>query len=120
MEAICAGYASAGLNESGQGMDKETGGSGLDVTVILGGETRVIDVESEESIFAAARRQGLELPFSCVAGVCGACVATLEAGHVEMKANLVLSQKQLDRGLVLVCQARPLGLGCRIRFEGRP
>ena len=101
-------------------MDQETRGSGLDVTVILSGETRVIEVASEESIFAAARRQGLELPFSCVAGVCGACVATLEAGRVEMKANLVLSQKQLDRGLVLACQARPLGVGCRIRFEGRP
>ena len=95
-------------------------GTGWTVTVVMGDRVSDIEVGPEESIFSAAHREGLELPFSCVAGVCGECVATIEAGEAEMKVNLALGQKQLDRGLVLACQARPRGPGCRIRFDVRP
>ena len=87
------------------------------VEVVLNGQSYEIAVKPGESIFAASLRQGLSLPFSCVAGVCGECTATLEAGEVEMGMNLALSPKQLDRGLILVCQARPRGPGCRVRFD---
>ena len=101
-------------------MNESPPAKGWAVTVVLGDRVSDIEVGPEESIFSAARREGLELPFSCVAGVCGECVATVEAGEAEMKVNLALSQKQLDRGLVLACQARPRGPGCRIRFDARP
>ena len=44
-------------------------------------------------------------------------MATLESGEVEMGMNLALSAKQVARGLILVCQARPRGPGCRVRFD---
>ena len=87
------------------------------VEILLDGETHEISVRPEESIFMASLRQGLALPFSCVAGVCGECMATLEAGEVNMGVNFALSPKQLARGLILVCQARPRGPGCRVRFD---
>ena len=87
------------------------------VEILLDGESHRVEVEPHESIFSASLRQGLALPFSCVAGVCGECMATLEAGEVEMGFNYALSPKQLARGLILVCQARPSGPGCRVRFE---
>ena len=87
------------------------------VEILLDGVTHEIPVKPEESIFTACLRQGLVLPFSCVAGVCGECMATLEAGEVKMGVNFALSPKQLARGLILVCQARPRGPGCRVRFD---
>ena len=86
------------------------------VHVELDREVRVLRVLSGETIFAAAHRAGLCPPFSCIAGVCGECVATLEAGEVDMKVNHALSPKQLARGLILTCQATPRGEGCRLRF----
>ena len=87
------------------------------VEIVFHGASHEITVEPEESIFSASLRHGLRLPFSCVAGVCGECMATLEAGEVEMGMNLALSSKQVARGLILICQARPRGPGCRVRFD---
>ncbi len=90
------------------------------VSVEMGGETHVLEVDAGETIFAAALRAGLCPPFSCVAGVCGECIATLDSGEVDMKSNRALSPKQLARGLILACQARPLGADCHLRFGDWP
>jgi ferredoxin len=89
---------------------------GHNVEIGRGDESRTLSVEAGETIFAAALRDDFELPFSCVSGYCGACIATLEEGEVEMRVNQHLSKKQLDRGLILTCQAVPKSVTCRIRF----
>ena len=86
------------------------------VTVVVDGEASELGVAAGETIFAAALRSGVSLPFSCISGYCGECMATLEAGEVEMRVNMNLSRKQVDRGLILTCQAVPKGPGCRVRF----
>jgi ring-1,2-phenylacetyl-CoA epoxidase subunit PaaE len=86
------------------------------VELWLAGVRRLLPVEAGETIFAAALRAKLELPFSCLGGYCGACMATLEAGDVEMRVNQHLGQKQLARGLILTCQAVPKSGGCSVRF----
>ncbi len=94
----------------------ETSGQTFTVHIELDREVHALRVLAGETIFMAAHRAGLCPPFSCVAGVCGACVATLETGEVDMKVNHALSPKQLARGLILTCQATPRGEGCRLRF----
>ena len=86
------------------------------LVILLDGEVHRIDVQPGETVFRAAHRSGLGPPFSCIAGYCGECVATLEEGRVEMKNNRVLSERQLARGLILTCQAEPITAFCRIRF----
>lgn len=98
------------------GLRERPAGGGHAVEVWHAGERRVLVVEPGETIFAAARRAQLDLPFSCLSGYCGACMATVEAGDVEMRVNQHLSEKQRARGLVLTCQAVPKGAGCRVRF----
>jgi ring-1,2-phenylacetyl-CoA epoxidase subunit PaaE len=92
-------------------------GEGVTVEVWLAGVRENLQLEPDETIFAAALRAGLEFPFSCLGGYCGECMATLEAGDVEMRVNQHLSERQLERGLILTCQSLPKGPGCRIRFE---
>lgn len=86
------------------------------VVIVLDGETHELEMRPGETIFAAARRNALAPPFSCIAGYCGECMATLEEGEVEMRINQHLSQRQIDRGLVLTCQAVPATARCRVRF----
>ncbi|MCS5635279.1 MAG: 2Fe-2S iron-sulfur cluster binding domain-containing protein [Myxococcota bacterium] len=100
--------------------DLPTSEQAVSVRVELGERVHRLQVAGGETIFTAAHKAGLCPPFSCVAGVCGECVATLDAGEVEMRTNRALSSKQLGRGLILTCQATPLGEGCRIRFGDHP
>lgn len=90
--------------------------AGCRVRLELGGREHIVWVEAEETVFAAARRAGLKLPFSCVSGYCGECLARLEEGDVEMRIDKALSPKQRARGLILTCQSRPTTPECRIRM----
>ena len=65
-------------------------------------------VQYPTTILQAARKTGVRLPFSCEAGFCGNCVAQCVSGKVWMTKNEVLTQKDLDRGLILTCVGYPL------------
>jgi ferredoxin len=86
------------------------------VSLHVNGQVHEVVLEPEETIFAGALRSGVVLPFSCVAGYCGECMAQLEEGEVELKVNMALTPKQRARGEVLTCQAIPSTQHCRVRF----
>ena len=49
-----------------------------------------------------------ELPFACKGGVCATCKAALREGEVRMDKNWALTAGEVERGLVLTCQAHPV------------
>lgn len=49
-----------------------------------------------------------ELPFACKGGVCATCKASLREGEVRMDKNWALTASEVERGLVLTCQAHPV------------
>jgi 3-ketosteroid 9alpha-monooxygenase subunit B len=59
---------------------------------------------------------GLDAPYSCRQGICGACACQLTGGEVEMAHNEVLEQADLDEGYILACQAVPLTADVRITY----
>jgi ring-1,2-phenylacetyl-CoA epoxidase subunit PaaE len=59
----------------------------------------------DESILDAAARAGIELPFSCRAGVCATCRTKLVRGEVEMVENYALEDWELEQGFILACQS---------------
>ncbi len=48
---------------------------------------------------------GLDAPYSCRQGICGACACQLTGGEVEMAHNEVLKAADIADGYVLACQA---------------
>ncbi|MGV3505040.1 MAG: 2Fe-2S iron-sulfur cluster-binding protein [Adhaeribacter sp.] len=68
-----------------------------------------VPVQYPATILQAARRQGLQLPYSCEAGRCGNCVARCLSGQVWLAYNEVLTHKELARGLTLTCMGYPVG-----------
>ena len=48
---------------------------------------------------------GLDAPYSCRQGICGACACQLTSGKVEMAHNEVLEDGDLAAGYILACQA---------------
>lgn len=67
-----------------------------------------VPVQYPDSILRAAQRAGLSLPYSCEAGRCGNCVAKCVEGTVWHSYNEVLTEKELQRGLVLTCVGHPV------------
>jgi CDP-4-dehydro-6-deoxyglucose reductase len=78
-------------------------------TVTLKASGKQFTVESGETVLEAARRAGLALPYSCLAGVCGSCKATLCAGTCSYPRNppTALNAAERTRHQVLLCQAVP-------------
>ncbi|THU32488.1 iron-sulfur cluster-binding domain-containing protein [Niastella caeni] len=56
-----------------------------------------------DTLLQAAQKQGITLPFSCNTGRCGTCAAHCRKGSVTMSNNEVLTDADLQAGLVLTC-----------------
>lgn len=55
------------------------------------------------SILQAALDLNIELPYSCKGGRCATCTARCISGEVKMSNNEVLTERDLENGLVLTC-----------------
>jgi len=88
------------------------------VTVVMDGRRRVFDVTAaDEFVLDAAGRAGIDLPFSCRAGVCSTCRAKLVRGTVTLDNNVALEDWELDAGYILCCQARPTSPELEITYD---
>ena len=76
-------------------------------TITLDGTTVTVPVNNGDTLLETARRAGLTPPYSCEAGNCGTCIATITDGTVTMRVNEVLDDSEVDDGLVLTCQGVP-------------
>jgi ring-1,2-phenylacetyl-CoA epoxidase subunit PaaE len=78
-----------------------------EVTVLMDGRRRSFSMRmNDESILDGAARAGIELPFSCRAGVCSTCRTKVVRGEVGMAQNYALEDWELEQGYVLACQSQ--------------
>jgi ring-1,2-phenylacetyl-CoA epoxidase subunit PaaE len=79
------------------------------VTVVMDGHEKTFDMSTGSgNIVDAAAEKGLELPYSCKAGVCATCRTWLREGEVRMHANYGLEPWEVEKGFVLACQSVPV------------
>lgn len=84
-----------------------SGGTQAEVTIVMDGRRRAFSMHmNSETVLDAAARAGIELPFSCRAGVCSTCRTKVVRGEVEMAQNYALEDWELEQGYVLACQSR--------------
>jgi 3-ketosteroid 9alpha-monooxygenase subunit B len=95
----------------------EAGGPGATLAVTLeDGATRRLPWPAGVRMLDVLIEAGLDAPYSCRQGICGACACQLTGGDIEMAHNEVLEQDDLDEGYILACQARPLTPEVRITY----
>jgi ring-1,2-phenylacetyl-CoA epoxidase subunit PaaE len=91
-----------------------------EIAVLMDGRRRVFSMApGGESILDAAEGAGLELPFSCRAGVCSTCRTKVVQGSVEMAQNFALEDWEVEAGYVLCCQSRPTSAKVEITYDER-
>ncbi|WP_139139360.1 2Fe-2S iron-sulfur cluster-binding protein, partial [Sphingobium phenoxybenzoativorans] len=64
---------------------------------------------ADETVLEAAEGAGVEIPYACRAGTCGACVVKLLQGEVTMEVESGLAPADKAQGYVLACQAKGTG-----------
>ena len=85
-----------------------SGGVAATLQVTLDGETRLLPWPAGTRMLDVLIDEGLDPPFSCREGICGACACQLTGGEVEMAHNEVLEAEDVAEGYILACQAVPL------------
>ncbi|MGD1884592.1 MAG: 2Fe-2S iron-sulfur cluster-binding protein [Paracoccaceae bacterium] len=62
-----------------------------------------------ETILAAAKANGLNIPSGCTFGVCGTCKIRKTDGEVHMVHNGGISEDDIAGGYILACCSNPIG-----------
>lgn len=83
----------------------EQGETLFSVTLSRSGKT--FSMPATQTVLSAAKKAGAIVPSSCSQGVCGTCKTALLQGTVEMNHNGGIRQREIDKGLRLLCCSRP-------------
>jgi ferredoxin-NADP reductase len=94
-ERFVSAHAAAGPGEAQQ------------VIVMISGEEREFTVPPGKTVLETALDLGIDMPFSCTVGGCGACRVLLTSGTVNMDEPNCLSPQERADGYVLACSSRP-------------
>jgi 3-ketosteroid 9alpha-monooxygenase subunit B len=85
--------------------------------VTLDGETQEIRWPRNAKLLDVLLDKGLDAPFSCREGHCGACAVLVKSGAVDMDVNDVLEASDLAEGLILACQAKPTSDSVEVTYD---
>jgi ring-1,2-phenylacetyl-CoA epoxidase subunit PaaE len=95
------------------------GADDVQLTVVLDGKPYHMPMQRHEKILDVALSLGLDLPYSCKAGVCCTCRCKVMEGTTEMEKNFTLEKPEVAQGFVLSCQAKPTSERVVISFDER-
>lgn len=87
------------------------------VVISLGGREHGIQVEPGQTILEGALAAGIDIPFSCAMGGCGACRVHRTEGDIRMEEPNCLTRTERAQGYILTCVGRPL-TQAKIEVEG--
>lgn len=87
------------------------------VKVKYNGDEYEFEVKPHQTILEAALDLDIDLPYSCQAGMCTACMGTCTEGKVKLDEEDGLTEKELKRGLILTCVAHPISKGVVIEID---
>jgi ferredoxin-NADP reductase len=85
------------------------------VFILSGNKKQEVEIHYPDTILQAANKQKIELPYSCKAGRCGSCAAICLEGKVWHSSNEVLTENDIQKGMILTCVAHPDGTDLVIR-----
>nr|MBL8412210.1 phenylacetate-CoA oxygenase/reductase subunit PaaK [Dechloromonas sp.] len=98
---------------------KQAAAKDIALTIVLDGKEHELSIGPDEHVLDAALEAGLDLPFSCKAGVCCTCRAKVLCGEVVMDKNFTLEADEMAQGYVLSCQARATTKQITVSFDDR-
>ena len=78
------------------------------ITITVDEETYTFTMPQDKLILDAALKEDLDAPYSCRGGICSTCIAKVLEGNVRMVKNQILTDEEIEQGLILTCQSHPV------------
>jgi len=97
-------------------VDVPDGGPAATLSVTLDGATTLLPWRAGTRMLDVLIEAGLDAPYSCRQGICGACACQLTGGEVAMAHNEVLEAADLADGYILACQAVSVSASVSIAY----
>jgi ring-1,2-phenylacetyl-CoA epoxidase subunit PaaE len=79
-----------------------------EITYLLDDEETTVLMSQTDNILSAALRNDLDAPYSCQGGICSSCMAKVTEGKAVMSKNSILTDDEIEEGLILTCVAHPV------------
>jgi len=80
-------------------------------------ESYTLSSTAGKTLLDAALQQKIDVPYSCQGGVCCSCIAKVTEGSAKMENNQILTDDEIEEGLVLTCQAFPTTASVSIDYD---
>jgi 3-ketosteroid 9alpha-monooxygenase subunit B len=93
------------------------GGATTDTTVDIDGDQHRFAWPRASTLLDTLLSKGIDVPYVCQEGTCGACAYTLTAGEVQLRANHTLDDYELGKGMRLACQSLPVSDSVALVFD---
>ena len=87
------------------------------LTAVVNNEKHQLIIPKGKTVLAVLKEANTNPPFSCESGVCGTCVAKITEGEAKMKSCMALEDDEVEKGLILTCQALPTTKKIEITFN---
>ena len=65
-----------------------------------------LETSKDITVLELALENDIDAPYSYQGGVCSTCLARVVKGSVTMDNNQILTDEEVEEGLVLTCQSR--------------
>jgi ring-1,2-phenylacetyl-CoA epoxidase subunit PaaE len=93
--------------------------SKIPLVITLDGVRHALSMSKTDTVLEVALSAGLDLPYSCKAGVCCTCRAKVTQGSVQMLRNFTLEANEVQQGFALTCQSCPTSPALEVSFDER-
>ena len=79
----------------------------IKITFKVDGIETVFEGNENKTVLDAAIENDVDAPYSCRGGACATCIGRLKVGTVNLEQNYILTDSEIDEGLIITCQAYP-------------
>ncbi len=87
------------------------------VTVIVDDEEFHFTMDKKSLVLDAVLKENIDAPYSCQGGVCSSCIARIKEGKAEMVQNQILTDREIEDGFILTCQAHPTTPTLKVDYD---
>ncbi|MDT0685493.1 ferredoxin--NADP reductase [Autumnicola psychrophila] len=88
-----------------------------ELTILVDDEETTLTMDMKGTVLEAALENDLDVPYSCQGGICSSCIARITEGKAEMRKNQILTDDELEEGLILTCQAQPTTPTLKVDYD---
>jgi ring-1,2-phenylacetyl-CoA epoxidase subunit PaaE len=104
-------------SEAGEATEGALAAGNIAVEVTVDGETTSLEMNAKTILLDAIIKADIDAPYSCQGGVCSSCICKVTKGSAAMIKNQILTDSEIEDGLVLSCQAMVTSTEIAVDFD---